>query len=157
MLELGADDFVLKAGHSDSGVLWLRLANVARRTVGKSRGRLVIGPLRCDLDTQSVEIDGQPLSLRKLLRDLVVLLAARHPAAVSFDEILACYHNGYADRRLVYRDVYELNAAVPERFRPIVRPVRGFGYRFALEEHRTASGARAIPGAPTIARVGSGE
>lgn len=42
--------------------------------------------------------------------------------------------------RAVYRDVYELNAAVPERFRPIVRPVRGFGYRFALEEHRTASG-----------------
>lgn len=132
IFELGADDFVLKADHADNEVLWLRLGCVARRTVGQSRGEVVIGALRCNVNTQELHIDSEPLELRRLLRDLLFLLVAHHPAPVSFEQILACCHPGYSDRRLVYRDVNQLNLVVPMRYRPLVTAVSGFGYRFAL-------------------------
>ncbi len=79
-LNLGADDYVVKP--YDTGELLARIHAVSRRTVheeatGATETQVLLGPVRIELPTRQVSVNGTPVQLTRKEFDLLALLAQR--------------------------------------------------------------------------------
>jgi len=81
----GADDYLVKP--FSLAELERRLQALTRRAQGRVESRQRVGPLELDTQTRQVRRDGQLLTLSRLEFDILALLMAASPAAVSKEEL----------------------------------------------------------------------
>ena len=92
-LNLGADDYVVKP--YDTGELLARIHAVARRgTGGEDTGTaqlaaLLLGPVRIELPTRRVSVEGQEIQLTRKEFDLLALLAQRPGVVFRREQIIS--------------------------------------------------------------------
>ena len=87
-LKLGGDDYIVKPFHP--GELLARIESVLRRSKVRTAvtSRRTIGPLMFDIDSHSVMLNNQTLSLTLKEYELLLLLAANHGKVFSREQLL---------------------------------------------------------------------
>ena len=137
-LELGADDFVTKP--IEPRVLLARIRTQLRRLGGKaskddSGGLFELGPLRLDLLTRDVWVDGREVALTTMEFDVLAMLAKDAGSVIKredlYTQVLGVEYDG-VDRGMdvhVSRIRRKLETAGFDRSR--LKSVRGMGYLLA--------------------------
>ena len=127
-LELGADDYLTKPFSPRE--LVSRVKAVLRRTQGQvAQPPLVLGPVRLDLETREVEVDGAPVALTVTEFDLLAALL-RKPGRVLSREQLLSQVWGYAaaaGTRTVDVHIGQVRAKLGTAG-GLITTVRGIGY-----------------------------
>jgi two-component system cell cycle response regulator CtrA len=103
-LDLGADDYLTKPFHKDN--LVARIRAVVRRARGFESSVVEAGPLRLDLASCLVEVDGQPVHLTGKEYGLLELLVLRRGQVVAKDRILDHLYGGRDEPELKIVDVF---------------------------------------------------
>ncbi|MEU9362486.1 response regulator transcription factor [Streptomyces sp. NPDC051840] len=132
-LNLGADDYVVKP--YDTGELLARIHAVARRrTAGEDTGptplaALLLGPVRIELPTRRVSVDGQEVQLTRKEFDLLALLAQRPGVVFRREQIISevwrTSWEGTGRTLEVHVASLRSKLALPA----LIETVRGVGYR----------------------------
>jgi DNA-binding response OmpR family regulator len=91
-LNLGADDYIVKP--YDMGELLARINAVSRRsgpedTPGATSDEVVVGPVRIELLTRTVSVEGRPVQLTRKEFDLLALLAGRPGVVFRREQIIS--------------------------------------------------------------------
>lgn len=131
--EVGTDDYLTKP--FDLVELRARLQALMRRGRARSR-QLVVGDLRLDTATMTVERDGAPVRVTPTGLRLLVTLMQRAPALVTREELeRAAWGDQPPDGTTNLRvHVHALRAAIDAGHAiKLLRTVPGFGYRLAAE------------------------
>jgi DNA-binding response OmpR family regulator len=138
-LELGADDFVTKP--IEPRVLLARIRTQLRRQDGGRAGRdhetgvLDIGPLRVDIASRDVSVEGQPVPLTSMEFDVLLMLAKEVGSVVKredlYTEVMGTRYDGIDRGMDVHvsriRRKLQLLGFDPRR----LKSVRGVGYLLA--------------------------
>ncbi|GIF71821.1 response regulator transcription factor [Asanoa siamensis] len=136
-LRAGADDYIVKPFGVQE--LLARIEAVLRRTRAARAARnpaesLVVGPMRIDVGTREVAVDGAPVPLTRKEFELLLLLARRAPDVVSRDVILDQIWGAAWESSSRTLDTHiaalrhKVGAAVH------IRTVHGVGYRLAADQ-----------------------
>jgi DNA-binding response OmpR family regulator len=127
-LELGADDYVTKPFSPRE--LVSRVRAVLRRTQGQvAQPPLVLGPVRLDLDSREVTVDGAPVQLTVTEFDLLAALLRRPGRVLTREQLLSSVwgYEAAAGTRTVDVHVGQLRAKLGAAGE-LIRTVRGVGY-----------------------------
>lgn len=132
-LNLGADDYVVKP--YDTGELLARIHAVARRgTAGEDTGptplaALSIGPVRIELPTRKVSVDGQEVQLTRKEFDLLALLAQRPGVVFRREQIISEVWRTSWEGTGRTLEVHVASLRSKLRLPALIETVRGVGYR----------------------------
>ncbi|GHF73618.1 response regulator transcription factor [Streptomyces thermodiastaticus] len=131
-LNLGADDYVVKP--YDTGELLARIHAVSRRTAhedtgGGAQSTLRFGPVRIELPTRHVSVDGTVVQLTRKEFDLLALLAQRPGVVFRREQIISeVWHTSWEGTgRTLEVHVASLRSKL--RVPALIETVRGVGYR----------------------------
>jgi two-component system cell cycle response regulator CtrA len=114
-LDVGADDYLTKP--FDRRELIARIQTIVRRSRGHSESTVKTGKLTVNLDTRTVEVDGQPLHLTGKEYGILGLLSLRKGTTLTKEVILNDLYGGMDEPELKIIDVFicklrkKLNAA----------------------------------------------
>jgi DNA-binding response OmpR family regulator len=127
-LRTGADDYVVKP--FSMAELHARIEALLRRTVRQApQCELIeVAPIRINLGTRAVEVNGECVTLTRKEFDILVSLARQPGAAVSYERILLdVWQTTWSGRHTLEVHIASLRAklGVPN----LVQTVRGVGYR----------------------------
>ncbi len=129
-LDVGADDYLTKP--FDRRELIARIQTIVRRSRGHSESTVKTGKLTVNLDTHSVEVDGQPLHLTGKEYGILGLLSLRKGTTLTKEVILNDLYGGMDEPELKIIDVFicklrkKLNAATGGE--DYIKTVWGRGY-----------------------------
>ncbi|HWU09774.1 MAG TPA: response regulator transcription factor [Streptomyces sp.] len=132
-LNLGADDYVVKP--YDTGELLARIHAVARRrTAGEDTGptplaALRIGPVRIELPTRRVSVEGQEVQLTRKEFDLLALLAQRPGVVFRREQIISEVWRTSWEGTGRTLEVHVASLRSKLRLPALIETVRGVGYR----------------------------
>ncbi len=127
-LELGADDYLTKPFSPRE--LVSRVRAVLRRTQGHvAQPPLVLGPVRVDLETREVTVDGEPVQLTVTEFDLLAALLRKPGRVLSRDQLLSQVwgYEAAAGTRTVDVHVGQVRQKLGAAG-DLIRTVRGVGY-----------------------------
>jgi DNA-binding response OmpR family regulator len=131
-LNLGADDYVVKP--YDVGELLARIHAVSRRVTpedpaGENDGSVHLGPVRIELPTRQVTVDGTAVPLTRKEFDLLALLAQRPGVVFRREQIISevWRTNWEGTGRTLEVHVASLRSKL--RMPALIETVRGVGYR----------------------------
>jgi DNA-binding response OmpR family regulator len=130
-LELGADDYLTKPFSPRE--LVSRVRAVLRRTQGHTaEPPLVLGPIRLELDTREVAVDGEPVALTVTEFDLLAALLRKPGRVLSRDQLLSQVwgYEAAAGTRTVDVHVGQVRQKLGAAG-DLIRTVRGVGYATA--------------------------
>ncbi|MEQ8584898.1 MAG: response regulator transcription factor [Thalassobaculaceae bacterium] len=103
-LGYGADDYVTKP--FDRRELVARIQAVVRRSMGHSESMISTGKLNVNLDSRSVEVEGQPLHLTGKEYGILELLSLRKGTTLTKEMFLNHLYNGMDEPELKIIDVF---------------------------------------------------
>ncbi|HEY9437377.1 MAG TPA: response regulator transcription factor [Streptomyces sp.] len=132
-LNLGADDYVVKP--YDTGELLARIHAVARRgTGGEDTGTaqlaaLLLGPVRIELPTRRVSVEGQEIQLTRKEFDLLALLAQRPGVVFRREQIISEVWRTSWEGTGRTLEVHVASLRSKLRLPALIETVRGVGYR----------------------------
>ncbi|MEU6284663.1 response regulator transcription factor [Streptomyces sp. NPDC047028] len=132
-LNLGADDYVVKP--YDTGELLARIHAVSRRTVheedpaGGGDSALHLGPVRIELPTRQVSVDGSVIQLTRKEFDLLALLAQRPGVVFRREQIISEVWRTSWEGTGRTLEVHVASLRAKLRMPALIETVRGVGYR----------------------------
>ena len=132
-LNLGADDYVVKP--YDTGELLARIHAVARRrSAGEDTGPtplavLRVGPVRIELPTRRVSVEGQEVQLTRKEFDLLALLARQPGVVFRREQILSEVWETRWRGGARTLEVHVASVRAKTGSTTIIETVRGVGYR----------------------------
>lgn len=136
-LEAGADDYMVKPFQMEE--LLARLRALLRRSAGWARSALECGPVRLDLTTQEVTVEGDPVQLTAYEYRILEFLMLHAGEVVSKADLTEhIYHQDYdRDSNVIEVFVGRLRRKLDPRdtYQPI-ETLRGRGYRIADPQGR---------------------
>lgn len=103
-LGYGADDYVTKP--FDRRELVARIQAIVRRSMGHSESIIGTGKLQVNLDSRSVEVEGQPLHLTGKEYGILELLSLRKGTTLTKEMFLNHLYNGMDEPELKIIDVF---------------------------------------------------
>lgn len=103
-LGIGADDYLTKPFHKSE--LVARIQAIIRRSKGHSQSVISAGRLSVNLDTRTVEIDGQPVHLTGKEYAILELLALRKGTTLTKEMFLNHLYGGIDEPELKIIDVF---------------------------------------------------
>ena len=103
-LGLGADDFITKP--FDRAELLARIQAVVRRSKGFSQSTLYVGPLRLNMDSREVTIDGRTVPLTGKEYSILELLVLRKGMVLTKEAFLNHLYGGMDEPELKIIDVF---------------------------------------------------
>ena len=103
-LGIGADDYLTKPFHKSE--LVARIQAIIRRSKGHSQSVISAGRLTVNLDTRTVEIDGQPVHLTGKEYAILELLALRKGTTLTKEMFLNHLYGGIDEPELKIIDVF---------------------------------------------------
>lgn len=128
-LRTGADDYIVKP--FDLEVLHARIETVMRRAgnLGFSK-QINCGPLIIDVEARKVSREERSLNLNPSCFSILVLLAQKHPAPASREEIIdAIWKDDIPDDDILRKHIYHLRQIVDKPFgSPIIKTLPKVGY-----------------------------
>jgi DNA-binding response OmpR family regulator len=129
-LDHGADDFLIKPIDADE--LRLRMGALATRKIDKGTAVLQCGPLRLQVMTREVWLDGQPLELSPRERAVLQVLLRGRGNVVSKDYIASRVFGMHEDGTLTAIETY-ISRLRRKTAHPAVeiKTVHGLGYLLA--------------------------
>ncbi|GAA2288105.1 response regulator transcription factor [Streptomyces atrovirens] len=134
-LNLGADDYVVKP--YDTGELLARIHAVSRRTVheeatggaGGTETGLRLGPVRIELSTRQVTVNGSVVQLTRKEFDLLALLAQRPGVVFRREQIISEVWRTSWEGTGRTLEVHVASLRAKLRMPALIETVRGVGYR----------------------------
>ncbi|WP_299540557.1 response regulator transcription factor [uncultured Streptomyces sp.] len=131
-LNLGADDYVVKP--YDTGELLARIHAVARRGAGaddsaEGPAALLLGPVRVELLTRRVSVDGGEVQLTRKEFDLLALLAQRPGVVFRREQIISEVWRTSWEGTGRTLEVHVASLRSKLRLPQLIETVRGVGYR----------------------------
>jgi DNA-binding response OmpR family regulator len=131
-LNLGADDYVVKP--YDTGELLARIHAVSRRTVHDDAAAtgdtaLRLGPVRIELPTRQVSVDGSVVQLTRKEFDLLALLAQRPGVVFRREQIISEVWRTSWEGTGRTLEVHVASLRSKLRMPALIETVRGVGYR----------------------------
>ena len=103
-LGIGADDYLTKPFHKSE--LIARIQAIIRRSKGHSQSIISAGRLSVNLDTRTVEVDGQPVHLTGKEYAILELLALRKGTTLTKEMFLNHLYGGIDEPELKIIDVF---------------------------------------------------
>ncbi|SDG00940.1 MULTISPECIES: response regulator transcription factor CtrA [Thalassobaculum] len=103
-LGYGADDYVTKP--FDRRELVARIQAIVRRSMGHSESIIATGKLQVNLDSRSVDVEGQPLHLTGKEYGILELLSLRKGTTLTKEMFLNHLYNGMDEPELKIIDVF---------------------------------------------------
>ncbi len=103
-LGFGADDYMTKPFHKDE--LVARIHAIVRRSKGHSDSVISTGKLTVNLDTRTVEVEGQPLHLTGKEYGILELLSLRKGTTLTKEMFLNHLYGGMDEPELKIIDVF---------------------------------------------------
>src|SRR6204780_385158 len=103
-LGLGADDFITKP--FDRAELLARIQAVVRRSKGFSQSTLYVGPLRLNMDSREVTIDGRTVPLTGKEYSILELLVLRKGMVLTKEAFLNHLYGGMDEPEMKIIDVF---------------------------------------------------
>ncbi|MFD3565371.1 response regulator transcription factor [Streptomyces sp. NPDC058686] len=131
-LNLGADDYVVKP--YDTGELLARIHAVSRRSVpdetsAPAEDGLRLGPVRIELPTRQVSVDGSVVQLTRKEFDLLALLAQRPGVVFRREQIISEVWRTSWEGTGRTLEVHVASLRSKLRMPALIETVRGVGYR----------------------------
>ncbi|MFD6998614.1 response regulator transcription factor [Streptomyces mirabilis] len=130
-LNLGADDYVVKP--YDTGELLARIHAVSRRSVPDAAGSgdtaLRLGPVRIELPTRQVSVEGSVVQLTRKEFDLLALLAQRPGVVFRREQIISEVWRTSWEGTGRTLEVHVASLRSKLRMPALIETVRGVGYR----------------------------
>ncbi|GAA3003575.1 response regulator transcription factor [Streptomyces fulvorobeus] len=132
-LNLGADDYVVKP--YDTGELLARIHAVARRKTAGDESTsaagdgLLLGPVRIELPTRRVSVDGEEVQLTRKEFDLLALLAQRPGVVFRREQIISEVWRTSWEGTGRTLEVHVASLRSKLRLPALIETVRGVGYR----------------------------
>jgi two-component system, cell cycle response regulator CtrA len=103
-LGLGADDYLLKPFHKDE--LIARIRAIVRRSRGHAQSLIVVGGLVLDIDTKSVELNGERVHLTSKEYQMLELMALRKGVTMTKEMFLNNMYGGLDEPEAKIVDVF---------------------------------------------------
>ena len=103
-LSLGADDFITKP--FDRAELLARIQAIVRRSKGFSQSTLYIGPLRLNMDSREVTVDGRMVPLTGKEYSILELLVLRKGMVLTKEAFLNHLYGGMDEPEMKIIDVF---------------------------------------------------
>ncbi|MCX5203783.1 response regulator transcription factor [Streptomyces sp. NBC_00237] len=150
-LNLGADDYVTKP--YDTGELLARIHAVSRRNAtgdapaSASGTAVCLGPVRIELPTRRVSVDGTPVQLTRKEFDLLALLAQRPGVVFRREQIISEVWRTSWEGTGRTLEVHVASLRSKLRMPALIETVRGVGYRL-VAPNGTQAPARGDADAP---------
>jgi two-component system cell cycle response regulator CtrA len=103
-LGIGADDYVTKP--FNRGELIARLQAIVRRSKGSTSSKLKLGKISLDMDTRTVEVNGQMLNITSKEYGILELLMLRKGTPVKKETFISHLYGGIDEPEIKIIDVF---------------------------------------------------
>lgn len=130
-IDAGADDYVAKPFHIEE--VLARVRALVRRAAGHASNELVAGPLRLDLKTGRVTVDGCPIKLTAHEYKVLEYLMHHSGKVISRTELTEHLYDQDFDRDSNTIEVF-VGRLRKKLGVEVIETVRGLGYRIATDD-----------------------